>query len=274
MLEIGVVQQLFFALGGKAGIGELLGHPHQRVHQGRGAAAVSSVFLAGTQQKVGAQAFDLLFGAGAQLTGRKGAGVAVLAALDAPGPPPGGVELAQRGHGSIPIAFLKYLAQPGHAVGILLQNGGVSKVGGLVFGGGAGRSLQQGAGALSALQRDSQQILPPGGVLGRGVLLPHGGKLLQHLGRVGQSTAEMVQLQHGVAGGIVGAAPAVEVRKGAEICIGVGRFQNGGKCLLLNAGQLSFLGGGKVRRHIQRGKVLLHKMQAEGIHRADGCPLQ
>ena len=84
----------------------------------------------------------------------------------------------------------------------------------------------------------------------------------------------MVQLQHGVAGGIVGAAPVVEVRKGAEICIGVGRFQNGGKCLLLNAGQLSFLGGGKVRRHIQRGKVLLHKMQAEGIHRADGCPLQ
>ena len=61
-------------------------------------------------------------------------------------------------------------------------------------------------------------------------------------------------LNYGVAGGIVGAAPVVEVRKGAEICIGVGRFQNGGKCLLLNAGQLSFLGGGKVRR---RGRIRL-----------------
>ena len=38
--------------------------------------------------------------------------------------------------------------------------------------------------------------------------------------------------------------------------------------------QRAAIGGGKVRRHIQRGKVLLHKMQAEGIHRADGCPLQ
>ena len=56
------------------------------------------------------------------------------------------------------------------------------------------------------------QITPEAGeceacLLYTSVLRPHGGKLLQHLGRVGQSTAEMVQLQHGVAGGIVGAAP-------------------------------------------------------------------
>ena len=142
MFKIRVVQQFFFALGGKAGIGKLLRHPHQRGYQRRGAAAVGGIFLTRTQQKIGAQAFDLLFGAGAQLTGRKGAGIAVLAALDAPGAPPGGVKLAQCGNGLVPIAFFQHLAQPGHAVGILLQYGGVGKVGSFVLGGGAGRSLQ------------------------------------------------------------------------------------------------------------------------------------
>ena len=90
---------------------------------------------------------------------------------------------------------------------------------------------------------------------------------------MGQRTGKMVQLQHGIAGGVVGAAPVVQIGKGAKIRIGVGSLQNGRERLLFNAGQLGFLGGGKVRRHIQRGKMLLHKMQAERIHRADGRAL-
>ena len=137
-----ILMQVPKLFGGKAGVGKLLRHPHQRGHQRRGAAAVGGIFLTRTQQKIGAQAFDLLFGAGTQLTGCTGAGIAVLAALDAPGAPPGGVKLAQCSNGLVPISFFQHLAQPGHAVGILLQYGGVGKVGSFVLGGGAGRSLQ------------------------------------------------------------------------------------------------------------------------------------
>ena len=36
------------------------------------------------------------------------------------------------------------------------------------------------------------------------------------------------------------------------------------------AGKVGLLGGRKVRGYIEHGKMLLHKMQAKGIHRADG----
>ena len=91
---------------------------------------------------------------------------------------------------------------------------------------------------------------------------------------MGQSAGEIVKFQHHCAGGVVGAAPVVQIRKGAEIRVGVGVLQHGGQGLLPQAAQGGIVGSLEVRRDIQGGKVLLHKMQAEGIHRADGRPLQ
>ena len=84
----------------------------------------------------------------------------------------------------------------------------------------------------------------------------------------------MVEFQHGAAGGLVGAAAVVQIGKSAEIGVRIGSFQHVGQRLLLDAGQIRFLGHLEIRRDVQRGKVLLHKMQAEGVHRADGRALQ
>ena len=84
----------------------------------------------------------------------------------------------------------------------------------------------------------------------------------------------MVQFQDGPPRRLVGAAPVIQIGKGAEIRVVVGSLQHFRQRLLLDAGQVRFLRRLKVRRNVQRSKMLLHKMQAESIHRADGRPLQ
>ena len=274
MLKVGVIEQFFLALGGKAGVGKLLRDAHERRHQRRGAAAVLRILCGGAQQAVAAQAFDLLFGAVAQLAGRKGRRVAGFAALDAPRFAPGAAQFVQQGDGIVPPGLRQRLAQRFDAGGVVQQHRRVGGVGGFVPRGGARAGFQQGFGPAGARVRNAQHFAPPGGVLRGGFGLPLGGKALQSLRRVRQRTAEMVEFQHGAAGGLVGAAAVVQIGKGAEIGVRIGGFQHVGQRFLLNTGEVRFLRHLKIRRDVQRGKVLLHKMQAEGVHRADGRALQ
>ena len=144
----------------------------------------------------------------------------------------------------------------------------------LVPRGDSGAAVQQRLHALRPRQRDAQQLAPPRRVLRRGVLLPHSGEGVQRRGRVRQCAGKMVEVEDGVPGGVVGAAAVVQVGKGAEIGVVVGSFQRRGQRLLLDAGEVSLLRCLKIRRYIKHGEMLLHKMQTEGIHRADGGALQ
>ena len=89
-----------------------------------------------------------------------------------------------------------------------------------------------------------------------------------------QRLGKVIQFLHRPACGIIRPAAVIQVRKGTEVRIGICLFQHGGKGFLLQAHQGSVIRNGKIRRNIQSRKVLLHKMQAERIHCADGCPLQ
>ena len=91
---------------------------------------------------------------------------------------------------------------------------------------------------------------------------------------MGQRPGKVVQVQNRIPGRAVGTAPVVQVGKGAEVGVLIGGLQRGGQCLLLNAGKVGRLGGREVGGYIEHGKMLLHKMQAKGIHRADGRALQ
>ena len=118
-----------------------------------------------------------------------------------------------------------------------------------------------------------QQIMPTGG--GKSIfLLPRSQKFVQLFIVIGQGAQEIVDMQDRLARRAVGAALAVEVGKGTEIRVAVGIFQRlaqgRGPQELHTAGVC----GGKVRRDIQRLKVLAQQVQTEGIDGADGCALQ
>ena len=72
----------------------------------------------------------------------------------------------------------------------------------------------------------------------------------------------------------VGAALAIEVGKGAEIRVAVGIFQRLAQGRSPQELHTAGICGGKVRRDIQRLKVLAQQVQTEGIDGADGCALQ
>ena len=91
---------------------------------------------------------------------------------------------------------------------------------------------------------------------------------------MGQCPGKVIEVEDRIPGRAVGAAPVVQVGKGAEVGVLIGCLQRGGQCLLLNAGKVGCLGGREVGGYIEHGKMLLHKMQAKGIHRADRRPLQ
>ena len=105
-------------------------------------------------------------------------------------------------------------------------------------------------------------------------LLPRSQKFVQLFVVIGQGAQEIVDMQDRLARRTVGAALAVEVGKGAEIRVAVGIFQRlaqgRGPQELHTAGVC----GGKVRRDIQRLKMLAQQVQTEGIDGADGCALQ
>ena len=275
MLIIRVVQQFFLPLGGKKGVRKLLDGAHQRGHQRRGAAAVLPEFLRIADEEIALQRGELFLGPVPQRGGRRGRRVARLAAPDAPGGTPCvRPHQRQRFHSPVPVAALQGLAQKICPVLIVLQNGGVGPVGGIVPSSDAGGGPQKAHRTLCPGERRLQKCLPPAGGGGVGIGLPRFGKFPQRLFRVGQRPGEVIHLQHHAARRVVGAVAVVQVRKGAEIRVGVGGLQRVGQHLLPDALQRSLVGGLKVRRHIQRREMLLHKMQAEGVHRADGGPLQ
>ena len=185
MLKVRIVQQFFVAFCGKAGIGKLLGHPDQGRYQRCGPQAIRLIFLRRAKQEICPQGFDLFFGPGAQLTGRKGRRIAVLAALDASRLAPGAGHLVESRHRGIPVALLQFLAKPLHPGSIILQHRRVGRVGGIIPGSCAGSRLQQCLGPPRAGQCRRQQLPAPGCLLGRRILLPQRCKFLQRLSGMG-----------------------------------------------------------------------------------------
>ncbi len=81
----------------------------------------------------------------------------------------------------------------------------------------------------------------PERILRRGVLLPHCGKGRQRCRRVGQRTGKVVEVEDRVPRRIVGAAPVIQVGKGAEVRVLIGGLQRRGQRLLLNTGQIGLV---------------------------------
>ena len=155
VLIIGVVQYFFSALGRKAVVGEGLRRPHQRGHQGRGAAAVGSKLISCAEQRVLAQALHLLFGAVTQFGCRACGLVGVLAALDRPGPPPARKDRVQRGQALVPVAFGQPVAEIAHPGRVVLHDGCVGGIGFFVPGCNGRTAFQQRFCALGAGQRNA-----------------------------------------------------------------------------------------------------------------------
>ena len=118
-----------------------------------------------------------------------------------------------------------------------------------------------------------QNIMPAGA--GKAVLvLPRGQHLVQLFIVVGQGAEEVIDLQNRLPRRLVGAALAVEVGKGAEVRILIGRFQRLGEGRVPQHLHAAGIGRGEVRRDVQRLKVLVEQVEAEGIDGADGGSLQ
>ena len=118
-----------------------------------------------------------------------------------------------------------------------------------------------------------QNIMPAGA--GKAVLfLPRGQHLVQLFIVVRQGAEEVIDLQNSLPRRLVGAALAVEVGEGAEVRILIGRFQRLGEGRVPQHLHAAGVGRGKVRRDVQRLKVLVEQVKAEGIDGADGGSLQ
>ena len=118
-----------------------------------------------------------------------------------------------------------------------------------------------------------QNIMPAGA--GKAVLiLPRGQHLVQLFIVVRQGAEEVIDLQNSLPRRLVGAALAVEVGKGAEVRILIGRFQRLGEGRVPQHLHAAGVGRGEVRRDVQRLKVLVEQVEAEGVDGADGGSLQ
>ena len=110
---------------------------------------------------------------------------------------------------------------------------------------------------------------------GKAVLvLPRGQHLVQLFIVVRQGAEEVIDLQNRLPRRLVGAALAVEVGKGAEIRVLIGRFQRLGEGRVPQHLHAAGVGRGEVRRDVQRLKVLVEQVEAEGVDGADGGSLQ
>ena len=118
-----------------------------------------------------------------------------------------------------------------------------------------------------------QNIMPAGA--GKAVLiLPRGQHLVQLFIVVGQGAEEVIDLQNRLPRRLVGAALAVEVGEGAEVRILIGRFQRLGEGRVPQHLHAAGVGRGEVRRDVQRLKVLVEQVEAEGVDGTDGGSLQ
>ena len=118
-----------------------------------------------------------------------------------------------------------------------------------------------------------QQIMPAGG--GKAVfLLVWRKKFVQLAVIIRQRPQKVVDLQNGIACGFVRASLAVQICKGAEIRVAVGVFQRFGQCCPPQQLHGTGVCRGKIRRDIQRLKVLVQQVQTKSINGADGRALQ
>ena len=118
-----------------------------------------------------------------------------------------------------------------------------------------------------------QQVVPTGGSKAV-LLLVRGKKLIQLAVVVRQCPQKIVDLQNGIARRFIRASFAVQVCKGAEIRVAVGVFQRFGQCRPPQQLHRAGVCRGKIRRDIQRLKVLVQQVQAKSINGADGRALQ
>ena len=115
--------------------------------------------------------------------------------------------------------------------------------------------------------------MPAGG--GKTVfLLVRGKKLIQLAVVVRQCPQKIVDLQNGIARRFIRASLAVQVCKGAEIRVAVGVFQRFSQRRATQQLHGAGVCRGKIRRDIQRLKVLVQQVQAKSINSADGRALQ
>ena len=118
-----------------------------------------------------------------------------------------------------------------------------------------------------------QQVVPAGG--GKAIfLLVRGKKFIQLAVVIRQRPQKIVDLQNGIARRFIRASLAVQVCKGAEIRVAVGVFQRFGQCRPPQQLHGAGVCRGKIRRDIQRLKVLVQQVQTKSVNGADGRTLQ
>ena len=118
-----------------------------------------------------------------------------------------------------------------------------------------------------------QQIMPAGG--GKTVfLLVRRKKFIQLAVVIRQRPQKVVDLQNGIACGLVRTSLAVQVCKGAEIRVAVGVFQRFSQRRAPQQLHRAGVCRGKIRRDIQRLKMLVQQVQTKSINGADGGTLQ
>ena len=273
VLQVCIVQHFFCQFSFQQCAAVLLHCADQRSHKRGGAATVCLIVSCRAEQKVRSQGRYLFFGAVPQHIGRHCRYVG----CDPTGHPPGSAPVIcviQCFRNGVPRAVIEPIQHQQHAVFVIHQYGCQGFIRRRVLRCIFLRRAQKAQYALDPRRGFPQNGLPPLGLFRWGITLPHFNKALQRLRRVWQRLGKVIQFLHRPACGIIRPAAVIQVRKGTEVRIGICLFQHGGKGFLLQAHQGSVIRNGKIRRNIQSRKVLLHKMQAERIHCADGCPLQ
>ena len=136
------------------------------------------------------------------------------------------------------------------------------------------RCRQQFPRSLGAAGSFGQKQVVPAGIGKAVFLLVWRKKFVQLAVIIRQRPQKIVDLQNGIACGLVRASLAVQVCKGAEIRVAVGVFQRFGQCRPPQQLHGAGVCRGKIRRDIQRLKVLVQQVQAKSVNGADGRTLQ
>ena len=118
-----------------------------------------------------------------------------------------------------------------------------------------------------------QQVVPTGGSKAV-LLLVRGKKFIQLAVVVRQCPQKIIDLQNGIARRFIRASLAVQICKGAEIRVAVGVFQRFGQCRPPQQLHGTGVCRGKIRRDIQRLKVLVQQVQTKSVNGADWRALQ
>ena len=134
--------------------------------------------------------------------------------------------------------------------------------------------LQQLPRSLGAAGSFGQKQIVPAGIGKAVFLLVRRKKLIQLAVVIRQRPQKIVDLQNGIACGFIRASLAVQVCKGAEIRGAVGVFQRFSQRRAPQQLHGTGVCRGKIRRDIQRLKVLVQQVQTKSINGADGRALQ